>query len=108
MLHTVPIGGTDPAKTQMRRVRVSPDNGYIVVSVHQENQAAAYAVDGLRPVAAFPTGKGPMGFGFAPDGKHAYLCCHDDAVVIEFELASGKASRSFPTAAGCEFIVAYH
>ena len=49
-----------------------------------------------------------MGFGFAPDGKHAYLCCHDDAEVFEFELASGRVTRTFPTAAGCEFIVAYH
>jgi hypothetical protein len=56
----------------------------------------------------FPTNKGPMGFAFAPDGKRFYLCCHDDAVVIEFELASGEATQSFPTAAGCEFIVAYH
>jgi DNA-binding beta-propeller fold protein YncE len=108
VLHTVSIGGTDPTKTQMRRVRVSPDNRYIVVSLHQENQAAVYAVDDFRLLATFPTNKGPMGFGFAPGGKHAYLCCHDDAVVIEFELASGKATRNFPTAAGCEFIVAYH
>ena len=48
-----------------------------------------------------------MGFGFAADGKHAYVCCHDDAVVLEFELATGRTTRSFPTAAGCEFIVAY-
>ncbi len=108
VLQTVPIGGTDPTRVQMRRVRVSPDNRYIVVSVHLEGRAAVYAVDGLRPVAVFATGKGPMGFGFAPDSEHAYLCCHDDPAVVEFELASGNATRTFPTAAGCEFIVAYH
>ncbi len=43
-----------------------------------------------------------------PDGKHAYICCHDDAEVFEFELATGRVTRTFPTAAGCEFIVAYH
>ena len=31
-----------------------------------------------------------MGFGFAPGGKHAYVCCHDDAEVLEFELATGR------------------
>jgi hypothetical protein len=31
-----------------------------------------------------------------------------DSVVTEFELASGKATRSFATAADCEFIVACH
>jgi DNA-binding beta-propeller fold protein YncE len=108
VLQTVQIGGTDPTKVQMRRVRVAPDNRYIVVSVHQENHAAVYAVDGLRPIGAFPTGKGPMGFGFAPGGKYAYLCCHDDPAVMEFDLASGNKTRGFPTAAGCEFIIAYH
>jgi DNA-binding beta-propeller fold protein YncE len=105
---TVAIDGSDAAKQQMRRVRVSPDNRHIVVSVHQDDHAAIYAVDGLKPIAAFATGKGPMGFGFAPDGEHAYLCCHDDAIVTEFELATGKAMRAFSTDAGCEFIVAYH
>ncbi len=105
---TVAIEGSNGAKRQMRRVRVSPDNGYVVVSAHQDNHAAIYAVDGYKPIAAFATGTGPMGFGFAPDGQRAYLCCHDDAIVTEFELATGKATRAFSTDAGCEFVVAYH
>ncbi len=48
-----------------------------------------------------------MGFGFAADGRRAYLCCHDDAVVLEFELDSGRVTRQFPTASGCEFIISY-
>jgi DNA-binding beta-propeller fold protein YncE len=108
VLRTVAIEGSNAAKPQMRRVRVSPDNRYVVVSVHQDNHAAIYAVDGAKSIASFATGKGPMGFGFAPDGRRAYLCCHDEAVVTEFELATGKATRTFSTAAGCEFIVAYH
>jgi DNA-binding beta-propeller fold protein YncE len=105
---TISIEGSNGAKRQMRRVRVSPDNRHVVVSAHQDNHAAIYAVDGYKPIAAFATGKGPMGFGFAPDGRRAYLCCHDDAIVTEFELATGKATRSFATDAGCEFVVAYH
>ena len=108
VLRTVPIEGANAAKPQMRRVRVSPDNSYVVVSSNQDNHAAIYAADGVKEIATFPTKKGPMGFGFAPDGKHAYLCCHDDAEVFEFELASGRVTRTFATAAGCEFIVAYH
>jgi len=61
----------------------------------------------LKQIASFPTRKSPMGFGFAPGGTHAYLCCHDDAEVFEFELASGHVTRTFATAAGCEFVVAY-
>jgi DNA-binding beta-propeller fold protein YncE len=102
----IAIEGAD-AKKQMRRVRVSPDGAYVVVSSNQDHHAAIYEGAGLRPVAAFPTGRSPMGFGFAPGGTHAYVCCHDDAVVFEFELGSGRVTRRFATAAGCEFIVAY-
>jgi DNA-binding beta-propeller fold protein YncE len=108
VLRTVPIGEPTVINPQMRRVRVSPDNRYVVVSSNKGNHAAIYASDDLRPIAALPTRNSPMGFGFAPDGEHAYLCCHDDAVVFEFELKSGHVTRTFPTAAGCEFIVAYH
>ena len=43
----------------------------------------------------------------AADGRYAFVCCHDDAIVMEFELSTGRATRSFPTAAGCEFIISY-
>ncbi|MDR3421381.1 MAG: hypothetical protein P4L80_09105 [Xanthobacteraceae bacterium] len=105
---TVPIDESNAINPQMRRVRVSPDNRYILVSSNKGNCAAIYAVVGLKPLASFPTKKSPMGFGFAPDGAHGYLCCHDDAVVFEFDLSSGLVTRTFPTAIGCEFIVAYH
>jgi YVTN family beta-propeller protein len=105
---TVPIDGANPEKKQMRRVRVSPDNDYVVVSSNQDHHVAIYERGALKQVASIPVKKSPMGFGFAPGGKHAYICCHDDAEVFEFELATGKVTRTFPTAAGCEFIVAYH
>lgn len=105
---TVLIEGADGTRRQMRRVRVSPDNRYVVVSSNQDNHAAIYDGASLRQIVGFATKKSPMGFGFAPDGRHAYLCCHDDNEVWEFELATGKVTRTFPTAAGCEFIVAYH
>jgi DNA-binding beta-propeller fold protein YncE len=105
---TVAIDGADGSKPQMRRVRVSPDNTYVVVSSNQDAHVAIYQAGDLRQIGSFPTRKSPMGFGFAPGGTHAYVCCHDDAEVFEFELATGRVTRTFPTAAGCEFIVAYH
>jgi len=105
---TVPIDGADGSRRQMRRVRVSPDNRYVLVSSNQDCHAAIYKAASLKQIASFPTKKSPMGFGFAPGGAHAYLCCHDDNEVWEFELATGKLTRTFPTAAGCEFVVAYH
>ena len=108
VVQTVSIPEPKIINPQMRRVRVSPDDQFVLVSPNQGNHAAVYAADGLKLLASFPTKKSPMGFGFAPGGKLAYLCCHDDAEVYEFELATGHVTRTFPTAAGCEFIVAYH
>ena len=108
LLQTVAVPEPKAINPQMRRVRVSPDDQFVLISSNQGNQAAIYVTDGLKLISSFPTKKSPMGFGFAPDGKHAYLCCHDEGEVFEFELASGKVSRTFPTAAGCEFVVAYH
>jgi DNA-binding beta-propeller fold protein YncE len=104
---TVAIDGAPGEANQLRRVRVSPDGRYVCASSHVDNFAAIYKADTLEQVGGFNTPKAPMGFGFAADGRHAYLCCHDAAITLEFELASGRVTRQFPTAAGCEFIIAY-
>jgi DNA-binding beta-propeller fold protein YncE len=105
--HTVPIEGADGKKRQMRRVRVSPEGRYVLVSSNQDHHVAIFLADGLEQIASFSVKKGPMGFGFAPGGLHAYICCHDDAEVWEFELTTGAVKRRVATAAGCEFVVAY-
>ena len=88
-------------------MRVSPDGRFVCVSSLLDNHAAIFDAASMSQIASIATRKAPMGFGFAQDGRHAYLCCHDDAVVFEFELASGRVTRRFETAAGCEFIVSY-
>jgi DNA-binding beta-propeller fold protein YncE len=104
---TLLIHGAPGEANQLRRVRVTPDGRYVCASSHVDNFAAIYETDTFQQIAGFATPKAPMGFGFAADGRHAYLCCHDDAVVLEFTLAGGRITRRFPTAAGCEFIIAY-
>jgi len=104
---TLPIEGAPGEANQLRRVRVSPDGRYVCASSHVDNFAAVYEADTLKQVGGFNTPKAPMGFGFAADGMHAYLCCHDAAITMGFELGSGRVTRQFPTAAGCEFIIAY-
>jgi hypothetical protein len=104
---TIAIAGAPGEANQLRRVRVSPDGRYVCASSHVDNFAAIYQADTLEQVGGFATPKAPMGFGFATDGRHAYLCCHDAAITLEFELGSGRVTRQFPTAAGCEFVISY-
>jgi DNA-binding beta-propeller fold protein YncE len=104
---TVAVEGLRSAGNQLRRVRVSPDGKYVLMSSTFDRHAAIFQADNLKQIGSIETAKSPMGFGFAPDGKHAYLCCHDDALVLELELTTGRLTRRFATAAGCEFIIAY-
>jgi DNA-binding beta-propeller fold protein YncE len=105
--HTLDIGGGARKPNQLRRVRVSPDGRFICVSSLIDDHLAIFEQASLKQIASVATPKAPMGFGFAADGRRAYLCCHDDATVVEFELDSGRILRQFPTASGCEFIIAY-
>jgi DNA-binding beta-propeller fold protein YncE len=104
---TLRIDGAPGEGNQLRRVRVSPDGRYVCASSHVDNYAAVYDALTLDQVAGFPTLKAPMGFGFAADNEHAYLCCHDAAVTLEFALGSGRVTRQFETAPGCEFVISY-
>lgn len=104
---TIVIEGAPGEANQLRRVRVSPDGRYVCASSHVDDFAAVYDAATLKQLGGFSTPKAPMGFGFAADGRHAFLCCHDAAVTLEFDLMAAKITRQFPTAAGCEFVISY-
>jgi len=104
---TIAIEGAPGEANQLRRVRVSPDGQYLCASSHVDDFAAVYDAATLKQLGGFGTPKAPMGFGFAGDGKRAFLCCHDAAVTLEFDLPGAKITRQFPTAAGCEFVISY-
>ena len=104
---TIAIVGGEGRPNQLKRVRVSPDGRFVCVSSLLDCHAAIFDAASMQQIASIKTGKGPMGFGFAQDGQHAFLCCHDDAVVLEFALASGRVTRQFATASGCEYVIAY-
>ena len=104
---TVAIAGGEGKPNQLKRVRVSPDGHFVCVSSLLDNHVAIFDAASMTQIASIATPKGPMGFGFAQDGRHAFLCCHDDAVVLEFDLSSGEITRQFQTASGCEYVIAY-
>lgn len=104
---TIAIEGGEGRANQLKRVRVSPDGSYVCVSSLLDCHAAVFDAASMQQIASIATPRAPMGFGFAQDGQHAWLCCHDDAVVLEFMLASGRVTRQFATASGCEYIISY-
>ena len=104
---TIAIAGAPGEVNQLRRVRVSPDGRYVCASSHVDSFAAVYDAATLKQIGGFATPKAPMGFGFAADGNHAFLCCHDAAVMLEFDMTAARITREFATAAGCEFVILY-
>jgi DNA-binding beta-propeller fold protein YncE len=104
---SVQIKGAPGTERQLKRVRVSPDGKFLLISSLLDNHVAIFEVDGLRQTGSLATPQAPMGFGFAADGTHAYVCCHDAAVLLEFDMAGGRVTRQVQTAAGCEFVIAY-
>ena len=106
-MQTLAIEGAPREANQLCRVRVSPHGRYVCASSRVDNFAAIYEVGALKQIGGFVTPQAPMGFGFDGHGRHGYLCCHDAAVTLEFELAGGHITGQFKTAAGCEFIVSY-
>jgi DNA-binding beta-propeller fold protein YncE len=103
----IAIAGGEGKPNQLKRVRVSPDGRYVCVSSLLDNHAAIFDGRSLSQIVSLATPKGPMGFGFAADPEIAYLCCHDDALVLEMGLADGLVRRRFETASGCEYLIAY-
>jgi DNA-binding beta-propeller fold protein YncE len=104
---TITIAGGEGRPNQLKRVRVSPDGRFVCVSSLLDNHVAIFDAGSLAQIATIATRKAPMGFGFGADDRHAFVCCHDDAVVLEFELSTGRVTRHFATASGCEYVIAY-
>jgi DNA-binding beta-propeller fold protein YncE len=104
---TIPLDGADGSANQLRRVRISPDGRHLLVASHVDSHVAIYEAGSLRQTASVTTPKAPMGFGFAADGRHAYVCCHDAAVVVILALPTGRIVGEFPTRKGCEFVISY-
>jgi DNA-binding beta-propeller fold protein YncE len=101
------IEGALDDKTQLRRVRISPDERWLLYSSHQDGQVAVFKLPSLEQTALIKVGKAPMGFGFPDAADQALVCNHDDGVVSELNLAAGVVSRTFATGNGCEYIQSF-
>jgi DNA-binding beta-propeller fold protein YncE len=92
---------------QLRRIAVSPDQQWITVTSHVDGHLAIFEFATRKQVSSLATSKAPMGMGFAADGQHMYVCCHDAAELLEIHIANGVITRRAATARGCEFVLPY-
>jgi DNA-binding beta-propeller fold protein YncE len=101
------IEGTSADKTQLRRVRISPDERWLLFSSHGDGNVAVFKLPDLEQTALINVGKAPMGLGFPEAPDRALVCKHDDGVVSVLDLNAGAVSASFATGNGCEYVQYY-
>jgi len=107
LIESIRIEGGGEDRTQLRRVRISPDQRWLLFSSHLDCNVAIFSLPGLEQTALVKVGKAPMGFGFPAAADRALVCNHDDGVVSVLDLAAGAVTASFASGKGCEFVEYY-
>jgi DNA-binding beta-propeller fold protein YncE len=107
LIRSIRVEGGGEDRTQLRRVRISPDERWLLLSSHLDSNVAIFSLPDLEQTALVKVGKAPMGFGFPPVADRALVCNHDDGVVSMLDLAAGAVVTSFDTGDGCEFAEYY-
>jgi hypothetical protein len=107
LIRSIRIEGGGEDRTQLRRVRISPDERWLLFSSHVDGNVAIFSLPDLEQTALIQVGRAPMGFGFPAAADRALVCNHDDGVVCMLDLAAGAVTASFATGNGCEFIEYY-
>jgi DNA-binding beta-propeller fold protein YncE len=101
------IEGLGEFPPQLNRLRVSPDNRYLVVSFNVSRMAAVVDTEAPERQRLFPLGKGPMGIAFAEDLNHAFVTNHDDGTIAVIDLKAMQIAGSIKTHLGPETMAFY-
>ena len=107
LIRSIRVEGGGEDRTQLRRVRVSPDERWLLLSSHVDGNVAIFRLPELEQTALVKVGRAPMGFGFPAAADRALVCNHDDGVVSVLDLTLGTTTGSFLTGMGCEFVEYY-
>jgi len=97
----VTVEGLGDFPPQLTRLRVSPDNRYLVVSYNVSRKAAVLDTRDLRRQFLFDLEKSPMGIAF-PDRSRAFVTNHDSGSVAILDLETMKQVGRFETHMGAE------
>ena len=97
----------DDFPPQLNRLRVSPDNRYLVVSYNVSRAAAVIDTEDPARQHLFKLEKGPMGIAFGADMKHAFVTNHDEGTISAIDLGAMKMERAFKTHMGPETMAFY-
>lgn len=101
------IDGLGDYPPQLNRLRVSPDNRYLVMSFHVSRMAAVIDTEAPERQHLFKLEKGPMGIAFGEDLNHAFVTNHDEGTISIIDLKAMKLAGSIKTHMGPETMAFY-
>jgi DNA-binding beta-propeller fold protein YncE len=90
-----------------QRVRHSPNGQYVVVTSMQEPLVTILDAASLDQQTTLRVADGPMGVGFAPDGRTMLVGNHGAGRITVVDLAAGSVQRDFPAGVGVETLAFY-
>jgi len=90
-----------------QRVRCSPDGRFVVVTSMEEPLVSILDADTLQDQTALVVAQGPMGVGFAPDGRTMLVGNHGAGRMTVVDLEARCVQREFPAGTGVETLAFY-
>jgi YVTN family beta-propeller protein len=101
------VEGLGDFPPQLNRLRVSPDNRYLVISFNVSRMAAVIDTEAPERQHLFKLDKGPMGIAFAADLTHAFVTNHDAGTISIIDLPAMQLAGAIKTHMGPETMAFY-
>jgi YVTN family beta-propeller protein len=101
------VEGLGEFPPQLNRLRVSPDNRYLVISFNVSRVAAVIDTEAPERQHLFTLDKGPMGIAFAADLTHAFVTNHDAGTISIIDLTAMRLAGAITTHRGPETMAFY-
>ena len=101
------IEGLGDFPPQLNRLRVSPDNRYLVVSYNVSRVAAVIDTEAPERQHLVKLDKGPMGIAFGADLQHAFVTNHDAGTIAVIDLKAMQLAGAIKTHLGAETMAFY-
>ena len=103
----IAIEGLGEFPPQLNRLRVSPDNRYLVVSYNVSRIAAVIDTEAPERQHLVKLDKGPMGIAFGADLHHAFVTNHDAGTISVIDLKTMQLAGAIKTHMGAETMAFY-
>ena len=102
----IAVAGLGDFPPQLTRLRVSPDNRFLVVSYNVSRKAAVIDTREPQRQVLFELERGPMGIAF-PDNGRAFVANHDAGSITILDLAAMQPAGRIATHQGAETMAFY-